>query len=137
MAKIPTPPISGLVPLLHVADMGRSITFYELLGFVVGNREPKVGPIHWCWLYQPEAPDWKRGANLMLATAECAIDAQAQRTLFYLYAANLVGQRDRLLAAGQTPGEIRYPPYLAKGEFAVMDPDGYLLMVAQSFDDTP
>jgi catechol 2,3-dioxygenase-like lactoylglutathione lyase family enzyme len=134
---MPPPPISGLVPMLHVADVARSIAFYKHLGFEVGNREPKDGPIHWCWLYQPAAPDWKRGANLMLATSECPIQASAQSSLFYLYAADLVSLREQLLAQGLKPGEITYPFYLPKGELQLRDPDGFVLMIAQSFDDTP
>jgi hypothetical protein len=41
------------------------------------------------------------------------------------------------MAAGLKPGGICYPPYLPRGEFALTDPDGYLLMIAQSSDDTP
>jgi catechol 2,3-dioxygenase-like lactoylglutathione lyase family enzyme len=123
--------------MLHVADTRRSIAFYRYLGFEIGNREPKDGPIHWCWLYQPAAPDWKRGANLMLATSECPIDSKAQAFLFYLYATDLVALRQQLLAQGLNPGEISYPPYLPKGEFRLQDPDGFTLMIAQSFDDTP
>ena len=43
----------GLVPMLHVLDVERSVTFYKLLGFAVGNRVPKNGPMHWAWLYAP------------------------------------------------------------------------------------
>jgi hypothetical protein len=30
-------PISGLVPMIHVADVGRAAQFYRLLGFEIGN----------------------------------------------------------------------------------------------------
>jgi len=137
MARSSTPPIAGLVPMLHVADMDRSIAFYERLGFAVGNRVPPTGPIHWCWLYAPKAADWKRGPNLMLTTTECAIDAKAQSALFYLYAADLVALRTELIGNGLKPGEINYPCYLPKGELRLEDPDGYTLMIAQSAEDTP
>ncbi len=132
-----SPPITGLVPMLHVADMDRSIAFYQHLGLEIGNREPKIGAIHWCWLYAPKAADWKRGPNLMLATSECAIDAQAQSFLFYLYATDLITLREELLAKGLKPGPIKHPDYLPKGEFRLQDPDGYTLMIAQSAPDTP
>jgi catechol 2,3-dioxygenase-like lactoylglutathione lyase family enzyme len=123
--------------MLHVADVERSVAFYEHLGFKVGNRLPPAGPMGWCWLYQPEAPDWKRGANLMLARTDEPIDPKTQQALFYLYAFDLVSLHKALVAVGFHPRNICYPPYLPKGEFAVKDPDGYLLMVAQSDDDTP
>ena len=132
-----TPTISGLVPMVHVLDMERSVAFYRLLGFEIGNYVPREGPMHWCWLYAPKAPDWKRGPNLMLTRSPCAIDVEAQEVLFYLYAADLPGLRERLLAAGISAGVISYPDYLPEGEFRVADPDGYTLMIAQAGESTP
>ena len=130
-------PISGLVPMLQVLDVERSVAFYKLLGFAVGNRMPRSGPVHWAWLYAPNIPDWRRGPNLMLTRSDCTIEPAAQRILFYHYATNLVGLREELLRAGQSPGPIQYPEYLPKGELQLQDPDGYCLMIAQSNSDTP
>ena len=130
-------PITGLVPMIHVFDMDRSIAFYRLLGFEIGNYQPRGGPLHWAWMYAPKAPDWKRGPNLMLTRSECAIDMESQEVLFYLYAVDLPALRERLLAAGIKTGKISYPDYLPAGEFRVGDPDGYILMVAQAGADTP
>ena len=132
-----TAPITGLVPMIHVLDMERSVEFYRLLGFEIGNYVPREGPMHWAWMYAPKAPDWKRGPNLMLTRSECAIDGEAQEVLFYLYAADLPALRERLLAAGIKAGGISYPDYLPQGEFRVGDPDGYTLMIAQAAADTP
>lgn len=132
-----TAPISGLVPMIHVLDMDRSVAFYRSLGFEIGNYQPRVGPMHWAWMYAPKAPDWKRGPNLMLTRSQCAIDAGAQEVLFYLYAADLSALREHVLAAGIKAGEISYPDYLPAGEFRVGDPDGYTLMIAQAGDTTP
>lgn len=133
-----TGPISGLVPMIHVLDMQRSVAFYRLLGFEIGNYVPREGgPMHWCWLYAPKAPSWKRGPNLMLTQSPCAIDVEAQEVLFYLYATDLPGLRERLLAAGINAGTISYPDYLPEGEFRVGDPDGYTLMIAQAGEGTP
>ena len=130
-------PISGLVPMLHVADIERSVTFYRMLGFEIGNFVPPSGPMHWAWLYAPKAASWKRGPNLMLTRSECTIDAHAQEVLFYLYATDLGSLRRTLLAAGVSAGEISHPDYLPDGEFRVEDPDGYTLMIAQATADTP
>jgi hypothetical protein len=93
--------------------------------------------VNWAWLYQPAAADWKRGANLMVARSERAIPADSQGVLFYLYAADLIALRNRLLSAGLQVGEIRHPDYLPQGECRMADPDGYCLMIAQSGPDTP
>jgi catechol 2,3-dioxygenase-like lactoylglutathione lyase family enzyme len=130
-------PVTGLVPMLPVTDVERSIEFYKLLGFAVGNREPRDGLMNWAWLYAPKAPDWRRGPNLMLSRAERAVDPAAGGVLFYLYVTDLVTLRSELLKAGQNPGPIKYPEYLPNGELAVQDPDGYRLMLAQTASDTP
>ena len=131
-------PVSGLVPMIHVADVERSAAFYRLLGFEVGNYVPRDGgPMGWAWLYAPKVADWKRGPNLMLTCSSEPVDARAQAVLFYLYAADLKALRDTLLAAGTAAGEITYPEYLPNGEFRIQDPDGYELMIAQSASDTP
>ena len=130
-------PVTGLVPMVPVRDVERSLEFYNLLGFALGNRAPREGPMNWAWLYAPNAPDWRRGPNLMLSRSECEIDSAATDILFYLYATDLVRLRTELVSAGKNPGPIKYPEYLPKGEFSLHDPDGYCLMIAQSTSDTP
>jgi catechol 2,3-dioxygenase-like lactoylglutathione lyase family enzyme len=132
-----TAPVRGLVPMIHVADVERSLEFYRLLGFEVGNYVPPDGQKHWAWLYQPKAENWKHGANLMLTRSGRALNPDAQDVLFYLYATNLVSLRGELVLKGLKAGEIRYPDYLPQGEFRMQDPDGYCLMIAQSGPDTP
>ena len=125
-------PVTGLVPMIHVADPERSIAFYRLLGFEVGNRVPPAGPIGWAWLYQPNAANWKHGANLMITKSEREIKADAQDVLFYLYATDLKATCKQLMAEGVRVSEISHPEYLPEGEFRTADPDGYCLMAAQS-----
>jgi len=129
-------PITGLVPMIQVADVERSAAFYRVLGFEIGNRVPRTGTAHWAWLYAPKAADWKRGPNLMVVRSECAITPQEQ-VLFYFYATDLKSLRGELIAAGIKVGEVSYPEYLPEGEFETYDPDGYRLMVAQSAKNTP
>ena len=132
-----TMPVTGLVPMISVRGVERSLEFYNLLGFAVGNRVPPEGRMNWAWLYAPKALDWRRGPNLMLSRTEREVDPAAKGVLFYFYATDLVGLRAELMSAGRNPGPIKYPDYLPKGEFAVQDPDGYCLMVAQTDSDTP
>lgn len=137
MSEVKNPPITGLVPMIAVTDLERSVAFYGLLGFAVGNRAPREGTMGWAWLYQPSTADWRRGANLMLLRAEERIDPREQKTHFYLYASDMVALREDLIRAGKNPGPIMYPEYLPKGEFRLDDPDGYRLTIAQSVGDTP
>ncbi len=134
-------PINSIVAMVHVADIERSAEFYKLLGFEIGNYVPRdcPPPMHWAWLYQPNAPSWKTGANLMLVRDSRPIPlvSEEPHVLFYLYAHDLVGLRDDLLSKGIAAGPICHPEYLPAGEFKVHDPDGYMLMIAQSGKDTP
>jgi catechol 2,3-dioxygenase-like lactoylglutathione lyase family enzyme len=132
-----TPLVTGLVPFLPVRNVEHSTAFYKLLGFEVGNRVPREGVMGWAWLYVPQASDWRRGANLMLSCSDREGDLANPGTLYYLYAADLVALREKLIAAGFGPGPITYPDYLPKGEFKIQDPDGHTLMLAQSDTDTP
>jgi catechol 2,3-dioxygenase-like lactoylglutathione lyase family enzyme len=120
-----------------VADIDRAAAFYRLLGFEIGNFVPREGPMHWAWLYAPGVPDWRRGPNLMLTRNARPINADGADVLFYLYAADLPALRNHLLAAGISASEIKFPEYLPNGEFRVQDPDGYIVMIAQSMPDTP
>jgi catechol 2,3-dioxygenase-like lactoylglutathione lyase family enzyme len=132
------PPITSVVPYLPVQNVNRSAAFYKLLGFEVGNRQPHEGEMGWAWLYIPEAPNWKTGANLMLScNSDCPGPLAAPGMLFYLYVTDLVALRDKLIAAGLEPGPITYPEYLPKGECELKDPDGHILMLAQRSDETP
>ena len=78
-----TAPISGLVPMIHVADVERSAAFYRHLGFDIGNYVPPGGSrMEWAWLYAPKAAEWKRGPNLMLTRSSEPVDPDAQAVLF-------------------------------------------------------
>jgi catechol 2,3-dioxygenase-like lactoylglutathione lyase family enzyme len=129
--------VTGLVPMIPVLDVERSVEFYKLLGFAVGHRVPREGRMNWAWLFAPNAPDWRRGPNLMLSRSESTIDPAVRSVLFYFYASDLVALRQELQRAGQNPGPIKYPDYLPKGEVAIHHSDGYCLMIAQSDADTP
>ncbi len=143
-----TVPVSSVVAMIRVADVLKSAEFYRNLGFQIGNAVPREGPpFHWAWLYQPEAPNWKTGANLMLSKGWVTADApadeaaeaniKAKTILFYLYAPDLRSLHEMLIRKGIQAGEITFPEYLPEGEFRVQDPDGYVLMIAQSGRDTP
>jgi catechol 2,3-dioxygenase-like lactoylglutathione lyase family enzyme len=130
-------PINALVPMIRVAEVERSAKFYRLLGFEIGNYVPREAPpMHWAWLYQPAAPNWKTGANLMLVRGEEKSERHLPVVL-YLYAADLVALRQQLIEQGISAGAITYPEYLPKGEFKLHDPDGYTVMVGQSYEESP
>jgi predicted lactoylglutathione lyase len=117
-------PLCGLVPMAHVEDVQRSIEFYRQLGFEVGNTLESNGRLQWAWI--------KSGyAHLMLVRSARAMNPEMQDVLFYLYAADVVAYRDELANRGVNVGDLSYPQYALAGEFKILDPDGYCLLVGQ------
>jgi hypothetical protein len=117
--------VGSLVPMVHVADFAASIAFYGLLGFSVANSVTPAGREQPSWAYLTAG-----GAELMLASADEPIVPEQQAVLFYVYCENVPLMHEQLSAAGVAAGPIAMPFYNPKGEFRLVDPDGYVVMVA-------
>lgn len=113
--------------MAFVADVKRSIEFYGKLGFEVGNTfTPKhENKPSWAWLRSDEA-------QLMLAVASHPVIAEQQSLLFYVYTDDVAAARESLAEAGLSPGTITTPFYAPRGEFRLVDPDGYVVMVTHT-----
>ena len=109
-------------PMLHVAEIERSIRFYEVLGFVTVDTD-RCDPLGWARLHCD-------GGALMFLRAEEPLDPVRVTTLLYMYTPDLVALREQLLAAGVKVPSIKYPPYMPSGEIQLPDPDGYSVLVA-------
>jgi len=134
-----------LVPMASVADVERSIEFYGHLGFEVGNTfaPPGAMKLSWAWLQSGDA-------QLMVSTALPAAKGrpnqqdpdqqhpdqqhpgQQHSVLFYIYTDDVASAWKSLAAAGLNPGEITTPFYSPRGEFQLVDPDGYLLIISHT-----
>jgi ketosteroid isomerase-like protein/catechol 2,3-dioxygenase-like lactoylglutathione lyase family enzyme len=113
----------ALAPFVRVADIERSIAFYETLGFEVTDTHRHAGRIDWAALRSGAA--W-----LMLAQAG-PVDPAAQGVLLYLYSRDLAALRETLVRAGVAVTAIGDGSPGPRQEMRVADPDGYCLMVAQ------
>ncbi|MBV8685821.1 MAG: VOC family protein [Alphaproteobacteria bacterium] len=118
--------IRSLVPLAYVADVEGSIAFYEKLGFLVANRviAPGEEVPNWAWLRAGRA-------ELMLARASAPVVAEQQAVLFYTYCEDVEATHAALAEAGLAPEPVARPFYNPGGEFRLVDPDGYVVYVAQ------
>jgi predicted enzyme related to lactoylglutathione lyase len=119
--------LRSLVPLAYVADVERSIAFYARLGFEVGNTFVPEGATRPSW-----AALERRDAQLMVAQAEDPIVPERQQVWFYLYYDDIDAEHARLAAEGAAPGPMTYPFYSPKGEFRLVDPDGYVVMLTHT-----
>lgn len=114
------------VPYAHVGDVTRSIDFYRRLGFTVGNTFVPEGETvpSWAWLESGNA-------KLMVAKADGPLQPDAEGVLFYLYFDDVAAARSALESGGIRVGPMKHPFYAPDGEFRVVDPDGYSVMVMQ------
>ncbi|HYW31848.1 MAG TPA: VOC family protein [Gemmatimonas sp.] len=113
----------ALVPLAHVTDVPRAIAFYEKLGFAVGgSTRGASGEVEWAILEY-------EGAQLMLARASAPVIAEEQAVLFYVYYADVTAAHAALAAAGVEVGPILFPQHAPRGEFRVVDEDGYAIQI--------
>lgn len=124
--------VVDLVPFILVADVERSISFYEALGFEVVKRYEPDGRLEFAGLEATSS------AKLMLARVdevpETGPDAPTPGFL-YLYTSDLEGLRARLLAAGHRADEIGPGPGPGPTrQMCVRDPDGHGHMVAELFE---
>jgi catechol 2,3-dioxygenase-like lactoylglutathione lyase family enzyme len=100
-----------------VTDLERSIDFYETLGFTVGERYEQEGWLLWCRLRRDDA-------ELMLALASDPVHDHGQGVLLYLYVDDLDAiDADAPVVEIDTPRPAR--------EMRLIDPDGYVVMVAE------
>jgi hypothetical protein len=119
--------LKALVPMAFVASVPRSIAFYSMLGLRVANTHTPEGsaePI-WAWLESD-------GAQLMLSKASEPVDPGAQAVLFYLYSTDIADYREWLIQAGIEAGPMQFPFWSPEGEFRMVDPDGYVLLVSHT-----
>lgn len=134
--------VNQLIPLVHVADVERSILFYELLGFAADEQmQDHAGRTFWASLAAGEA-------RLMFTAADAPIVPENQAVIFYLYSHDVAALREHLLERGLADGAtycgqpgpnggrqvvfgVAYPDYMPAGEIRVADPDGYCLLVGQ------
>jgi catechol 2,3-dioxygenase-like lactoylglutathione lyase family enzyme len=115
-------------PMLHVAEVERSIRFYRQLGFELVDVEGETGcPLGWARMSTAD------GSALMLLLAEenDAVKPEQQGIMLVLYTAALPALRQQLVAAGERPTEVERPPWMPSGHILVPDPDGYAVGINQ------
>ena len=114
----------AVVALLHVTDVERSISFYEKLGFEVGNKlKNDQGITFFVWMHRGNA------AQIMLTHTAQPLNSDARGLMFYLYVTDMKAYREQIISRGVAVGEVTHPFWSPDGEFQVDDPDGWVWIV--------
>lgn len=121
----PAQRVSGLVPFVRVKDVERSVAFYHHLGFTPQSVYKYRDHLAWASLES-------EGAEIMFEGGSNPVAPDRESVWFYLYSDNLAALREQLLAAGVEAGEIEDGSPGPSEEMRVVDPDGYVLMIAQN-----
>lgn len=108
-------------PTLFVAEIERSIRWYQLLGFRLIDDDG-CQPIGWARMHC-------EGGMVMFLRAERPIDPEAQRIALYMYSPELAKLREHLVQSGVEASEIHYPEYMKGGEMTLRDPDRFYIFV--------
>lgn len=109
-------------PMLHVAEIEKSIGFYELLGFTTVDTD-RCKPLGWARMHC-------EGGAVMFLPAEEPVNASAHGVMLCMYTPDLGALREQLLVAGVNVPPIRYPEYMPSGEIMLADPDGNTIIVS-------
>lgn len=115
-------------PLLHVADVERSLRFYGLLGFETIDIELDDETVVWGRAH------CEGGALMFLLSDEEEHPVPKEphdRILLYLYTPDLPALRTQLESAGVETGPISHPIHMRSGELCLSDPDGYVVLIGQ------
>ncbi len=108
-------------PMLHVAEIEKSIRFYQLLGFETIDTD-RLNPLGWARMHC-------EGGAVMFVRAEEPVNPAAQSILLYMYTPDLAGLCEHLRTNGVNVPDIERPPYMPSGEICIKDPDGYAIFV--------
>jgi hypothetical protein len=114
--------------MLHVAEVERSIRFYERIGFDLVDIEGDAGcPAGWARLSTAD------GSAIMLLRGEDghAVKPELQGIMLVLYTPHLSELRGQLVSAGEKPTEIERPEWMPSGHILLRDPDGYAVGINQ------
>ena len=120
----PNPPVR-CTAMAHVADVARSIAFYEQLGFEAVQTYAPEGRLCWAFLQSGFA-------GLMVTLADAPIARDAQGVLFYIYFPDIAAKHAELSEKCMEVGPMSHPLYCPDGEFRLLDPDGYCLMLTHA-----
>jgi catechol 2,3-dioxygenase-like lactoylglutathione lyase family enzyme len=124
-----SPRFTRIVPRLPVTDLARSVAFYrDVLGFRTDVLWPDDAP--WFAILERDGV----GVGLFVPTAENPVTAGYAELYIDVTDARLLHQRVKDRVAIEWGPEVYT---YGRREFALRDPDGYLVIFSKETDDPP
>jgi uncharacterized glyoxalase superfamily protein PhnB len=124
--------LESLTPNLVVADMDRSVGFYrDLLGFTLFRTVPDAAPFAFAWMTRDGVNVFLNSLEAVRAESPALVERPLGGTLTLFIVLEGI---DGLYARAETAASLMMPlkaqPYGMR-EFAIADPDGYVLTFAE------
>ena len=122
-----------ITPNLIVTDMEKSLHFYrDVLGFTVSQTVPDKAPFIFAWMKRDEANLF---LNQQMPSQPGQPDPLAGRpvggTLSMYMVLEGIDDLHKTVVAGVKPAIALHKEFYGMKEFAVLDPDGYLIIFAE------
>lgn len=119
----------GCVPVVYVADVSRSMAFYELLGLTAQDRGQDG---EWRWAYLKSGD-----VGILLAASNSVLSVDPGPVVLYLRTDDLDAVAARLSDGGADVERMGYPAHAPGGELKIVDPDGHGVMIGQVTGTSP
>jgi predicted enzyme related to lactoylglutathione lyase len=121
--------VKTLVPFLYVHDLAASMAFYELIGF---EEVMCGGDGTWTWRFARCGE-----LGLLLAAGDPHTRGGPGPVQLYCRCDDLPAVHERLAAAGAVVEHLGHPVHAPGGELRALDPDGHVLMIADTTGALP
>jgi uncharacterized glyoxalase superfamily protein PhnB len=122
---------TDVTPNLVVADLDRSLAFYrDVLGFEVATTVPDQGPFAFAWMRRDSVSVFLNSE----ASARLKASAGTNTLFMTVQADDTASGIDALFAAIKDRAPVTMElvnQFYGMREFAIKDPDGYVVMFAQ------
>jgi catechol 2,3-dioxygenase-like lactoylglutathione lyase family enzyme len=116
--------VRTLTPVLYVTDLDAAGAFYGRLGF---EQVREGGDDVWAWKYVRCGE-----LTLLLARGGDQLPGAAGPVQIYCQSKDVTELQGRLTAAGSPVEQMGFPAHAPGGEIRISDPDGHVLMIAQT-----
>lgn len=124
--------MKSLSPNLLVQDVNASVSFYEnVLGFQLIQAVPEQAPFQWAMVARGSVSFmFQTAASMQEELPQVSQREQGGSLSFYILTDEVEALYDKVMHHGEIISEL-HTTFYGHQEFAMYDPDGYILVLAQ------